>query len=1593
MANLENNNDSENKKSVQDQIESSVQKGVDNVQKTVKQASELASDAINHPIETAQELGKQAVKDVKSYKWWAKLLLIIFYFGLGIFALIVLILNLNVTKQWAADQALGILNKDFKSELSTESVKVNFFGDVTIQGLKIKDYKGFEFIKAKELRANSDWIKLITGAIKGQSNSLSFNSIALDQADIKVITYKGDSISNFIRYIELYDSGKPRDPKKPPFQLDARVNISNSKVSIINQNKPGDAGQWLLADHVNLKAPSVKVNGPNISAKLNNFSFITERWGKKHIVDTFSTELSLTKEFLSLKDLTLNTDHSLLQGDLKFNLNKETGWSDFSNKVAWDMDIDLGSELSGYDISYFVTNWDNYKPFKLAGKMDGPLNNFTLQNFLLGNSQVNIQTDKMDLDNLLKGNFHIQTNKLAADFTYIDLKAMMPSFISDKMKNFADDFGRLKFNGSASVTPKEVYVQAGDLITGIGSAQIKNFYLTGFSTDTPKYRGNAIVQNLNTSVITKSDAVGLISGNFNFVGQSFDVNKMIIDTKSDISSIEIAGKTIKNAHLDGNLNHKKYNGLITVNDPQMQGKVNGLIDFSTSKLRADIKADITKLNLSYFTGGAQSQIVSGQIDGKFSMTNINDLTVDANFSNLLLLANQQKIDIPNAYLKSHMEGNERVIDINAPGAAIGTIKGKYNLGNLVGMVQNGLNKILVGPEPRKLYKGENFDMDFNVSQGLISYFIPELRIPNGAHVDGSYDGNTNNLILNADVEKLIYIMNKKEDYTEAEKAIALLNPSYKLGETKIIKDSAVVDQILLRINTVTKDQQIFAKIARAELGNNVLKNAELRGVNEEDERLHVVADFLLGSKENEEENKLKSYSINLNQSTNLNGDYVVRFDPTSISVNHVTWNIDANPSLNHSITYRKKTGDFIIENLRIFSDESELFLKTANFKSAESFEADAEVKNLEIGKLFGMMANGNTMDFKGVANGTINVKKSDSHLQPLIDLKVDNMAMGNKDLGDLIISAKNSATANIYDIEAKIISAGFLGNNNLHVLGTVDNNTKSPTLNIKAEMNDFDIAFAQQFVTGIFSNMRGKANGILSINGPLNNIDYSGDIALSSFGLKLDFTGVDYSFADTVIPLSKGFALLNDVQVKDGRSNSSGSISGFIQFETLASMGVNLIMRADNLLVLNSTQKDNDLFWGRVYGQGDLYVSGPVSGLDISTPNMRALSNSVFTFNSSSTSNVDEFKMLRFLKEDKQGSIVLEEKKKRGAGMNIDFAVSVDKGTAVNVLVGEDVGDISVRGDSPEIRFRMSRTGLVNLDGDYFVDSGTFVSKAILERTFQIARGSSIKWDGDPMTPALDIKANYMRTVSNTGQYLGMSSLPPINTLLTVGISGTLNNPKVALSVDAPDVSSQIKETLATKMSNEDEKVIQFGSILVMSSFNVSNSGGFDIDVGNTLESSGYNMLFKQLGSVLNTISKEFQVDLNYLKGDQGSNTGDRANASVSIAVSPRVTIKTGLGVPITKTENTTNQYLSGEGIIEYDWSKKNDGTRLFRIYSKPANIGLVAGSGNSYANQTYGVGAVYSKSFNRLFKRKNKKTKQDSVKIYNDSIPKTLQK
>lgn len=1580
MANLENNN-SENNKHLSDKLGEKIHDVTEGVKHTIE-----------HPLEAVQESLEQAKKDVKKLSWWARLFLWLVGVFSSIFLLFFLVFNLPFVKDKLAEKAINYLNEDFGLTISKENVEINFFGDVIIHGLDIKDFKGKDLIKAKELRADSDWFSLIVN-----SRNLKFDAITLKEADVKVVTYKGDSIDNFNRFITKFDNGKPRDPKKPPFQLKARVVIENSKISIVNQNHEGDEGKWLQAEDVNLVVPEINVIGPKVKARINNFTFRTKRWGKSHFVDTFSGNFEIDKEHLSLKELTFFTDHSLLQGNITFNLDKKTHWQDFTNKVNWDMNLKRGSSVSGYDISYFATKWDNYAPIEFSGKMEGTLNRFKLNNFVLSGKDVQINTPETQFRNLLKGNFNIVTNQISTNFTYPALRGIVPSFVAQKMKNFADPFGRIQYKGAVDVTPKRV-IAKGNAITTIGRANA-NIVLSDIDKQEPKYKGILDIQDFNAAAITKNNAVGLITGKFDVDGRGFDVNTLTLRTKANISKIDITGKTINNLVLDGTLSKKQYNGIFNINDEEAKGKIEGKIDFSTKKLLADIKGNIDYLNLTYFgVPGNEKSVFSGNIDGKIAFTNVNDMNLDASLNNVVFYAGNQKIDVPNGGVKAFFEDGKRVVAVDMPNVVRGNISGKYNLGDLGKMFQNGFNKILAGNPERKYFKGQNFTYVFEVNQELVNYFEPNLKIFDGARINGFFDGNTNDLALNADATSIKYIMTKKEEISQADKLLAQANPDYKIDENKVTKDSAMIDNVFVKINTANPNEQLSLNVARVEYNKNVLKDISLTGNNENNSVLHLAANFKHGSLEDEIDEKLKSYAINLNQSLDSNGDYVIRFEPTEVKLNNFTWSVDTSSELNHSITYRKKTGDFLIKNLRLYSDDSELFVKESTFKNAKDFTTDIDVKNLEISKLLDVLGQKGNLDLKGIANGNLKLKMTKTNFEPLVDLEVKDIFLSGNNMGNMIVSAKNSSVANVFDINAEISSSEFLGKNQLEITGTVDNNTASPTLNLSANLQDFNLGFVQGFVTSIFSNFRGKASGIVSINGPLNDINYGGNIDLKNFGLKVNFNGVDYSFQDSSVTLFNGNIILNEaMKINDGRDNSLGTLSTLrLDISNLTKIGAEVYIRSENLMLLDTKQSDFDLFWGKIYGRGDLFIGfdngklSIVAGKDTENDSepFKVLNNSVFTLNSNTSSSVDEFKMLRFLKEDKTGVVSIDQGTKKGVNMDISLLISVDKGSEVNVLVGDEIGDISVRGNSEKLKFAM-RNNKITLDGTYTVDNGKYISKAILEKTFQIEKGSNISWDGDPFNPALNIKADYFMTVSNASEYLGVGNLPPINVKLQTSIAQNLKNPKIAFDVQAPDASTQAREALSVKMSNNDEKTLQFGSVLVLNNFNTSDTGGFGkINVVDAGFSTGANILLKQLGNVINTISDQFQIDLDYIKGSEISNTSDRANAGVTFNASPRWKFKTSLGLPISRSAISNDNTFSGQ--VEYDLSKNNDGSFVVRGYSKPSNIGLVTGFSTS-SNQSYGVGVVYSKSFNTFFK-KDKKAKdsiQKSKTIKVDSLKK----
>lgn len=1508
---------------------------------------------------------------VQKFSRWTRLFLFCFLGFIVSILSILIIINLPPVKNKIAKKAIEFLNNQYETQFSAGNVEINFLGDIVITRVTAKDHHNFEFLKIKKLIGHSDWFELVFNP-----RDLKIQKLSLEELDLKVITYKGENQDNFTLFIEKFDS--PKDPEKSPFKFASRIQIENSKISIINENQGVD-GKWLKAEKLNAYISDLKVIGSDVSLKFNRLSLVTERWGKKHLLETLSGDLFMNKEKFEFTDLIMNTDHSLLQGNLIFKLDKNTGWKDFNNRVVWDMKLKEGSFLHGYDISYFVKNWDNHQKYQLTGKMNGTLNNFVLKNFNIKVKSNDVQTEEMKFRQLMTGNFHLQSNQISAQITYPGLKSSLPNFISQKMGNFADEFGKIKYTGLMDIDKERIIVK-GDLLTDIGQVEVKEFILSDYSSVFPKYKGTAIVKNLNSTAITKQSEVGLISGKIQVDGKGFDINTLSLNTKSNINSIEILGKKLYQLHIDGDLTAKKFNGIFKASDIPFNGLIDGKIDFSKPKFFVNLRGKIQHLDLKYWGISNAQSFFKGGINGQLSMTNLHDLDLDAQLNNASL-SGKKNISIPDGMVRlTHNREGYRIIDVNVPNVMIGKMTGKFNLENIGNMFEEAIGRVFVSNRVKKYYNGQSFSLNFDIHQNLVDHFAPNILIPYGAKIAGNFKGETNDFVFDVNAPSMKYIVEKKEEISEADRLLSLVNPQYSIREI-VRKDSAMVENITLKIDTENTKEYWKVRIGRVEYQNSLLKDIRVNAEHK-DEKLNIASNLQIGTLEKERNDQMVDYVASIDQYTNVEGDYIFEFDPTEVKISKFMWRVDTSPELKHSITYRKKSKDIAVNNVRIYSENSEILVNGV-FKNIKDFDIDAKVKEMDISKVWAIAFQDNKIDIRGIADGNFKLKMNATHLEPDVDVIINNIKINDNHIGNLIVKAENSSQRNIYDINVKVVEEDILFDKKKLILkGIIDNNTQSPSLDLKVNLNQFNLAFVQAFVKNIFSNFRGNATGEIAVNGTLKNINYGGDISVKDFGLKLNFSGVDYVFDDSIVTLNNGNMFFNFVGVKDSRSNSKGMISfGQVNLSNFSNIGAELLIRADDLMMLNTTQRNFDVFWGKIYVKGDLFVGYHNNTLGIKAA-ADVLQNSVLTLNSNSTSSVDEFKMLRFLEVNKEGQIALAEKQKNGVALNVDLDITADKNSTVNFLVGDEIGDISVRGNTENMRFTLDKTGNIKLFGGYSVESGTYVSKAILEKIFQIKKGSNLQWNGDMMNPELDITATYNALVSNASEYLEIGSLPAINVQLQTNITNKLTSPLVRPVIVAPDVSSQIREVMSYKMATEEEKVLQFASILALGNFNVSNT-----NVSSAF-GSGVNVFFKQLSSAFNSLSDMFQIDIAYISGNKSTNTADKAVTNLDIKFSPRWKLKTGVGVPIANTVNAQNKYLSGEGIMEYDWSKNIDGSRVLRVYSKPSNIGVISGS-NAGSNQTYGGGIVLSYGFDRILPRRKQKgkeaqrtKKEDSTKV-----------
>lgn len=1445
----------------------------------------------------------------------------------------------------AAKYAVEELNHTFGTEIQVDRVSIDFFGDMNLYGVTAKDNHKLNFINIKRIQAGLS----LTGFIKNP-NKLTIRKLVLYEPDVKVITYKNDSISNFIRFIDQFSDNQNKEPSK--FKMYGNIRILNGKLLIRGENQPEGKQDWVDSENFDLEAKDFKLEGDDIWADIKSWSFDGKRNGENYKVENFSGNFHYSPKEIRIDNWNFKTEDSEIDGHIVLKSENEGDMSDFLNKIQWDLELKENSKVNLKDIRYFVDDFDKNNSISVSGLVSGTLNDMTFRQLTVKAEGVFLASDSLRMVDMTNGDkLQIHSEMIKAKTSYREFKELAPTFVTTKIPVVVERFGNMDFRGSFDFDTNEIKSKA-YVVTSLGDADL-NVTLNDYRNNL-KYKGSLITENLNLKQITEVKELGFVKANINFDGQGTDIKKLKINADGKLAYLDLIGKRYNNVTVNGKLENEKFNGYLSLKDSKLNADYKGVFDFSKKPYYLNFVSKANHLDLDYL--GVTKNLkasVAADIEGNFRFSNSDDFIGSLELSNLHFKSINKNLSIEHAHLISSLKDGNQNLELDVPSFLKGEVNGKFKLSQLGDVIMNSLGSTaLITYNSEKVDKNQNFHFYFEVEQDLFNLINPKIQISPGTILDGQIDTNTDGLMA-------------------------------ELSSHEIGFDGFSIYGPLINIDTSKEKEQIYVRSDSLWAKGIMLYKPEIHTTPVQDS-LIVKTNFQWGKE------FPVNFDLNLYQTTDTSKNLIFGFSPSKIKIDETEWmvNPDNLHNTNRAIVNFDKNY-YELQNLQLESGDQKLLLD-GYYKNPNDFKVNADLEELILAEIIPKSFLGN-IEIEGIANGNINIVRTKDQLKPLMELKVNDLGLNKFLLGDLNVNGVYNSKQNVFDLELSMEQQQVQV---LYANGFIDNKPKTPEINMAASLDDFDMKFLNSFLSAAMSNVRGKVSGDVRFSGPVDSPDFEGMLDINNLGFKVDYLNTDYLFYGVnTVPVFKqsggqGSITLDGIQFKDTSYNTKGEVTGQLLFRNFASWFLNLSFNTDNLLVLNTNPKLNDLFYGKVFGQGAFEIFGPPDKLDISA-NAIVNDGSEFTINTGATKVEGQNKLVRFIPEGEKKNQTEEGPK----GMDISLNISADPNSIVHLIFDPVTGDkVTAIGKTENLNFHLSRAGIMTLEGIYTLESGKYEFRQVplLHRDFAIKQGSFVRWNGgSPLNADMNITANYERTVSNVGEYLKTGYSQTYDVILGIDITESLSNPQMNFSLNIPKGGSDMQSLLDYKFNlDPDDKMIQFGAVLLLGQFMTNTDNAFSAGAAST----GAGIALKQLGGIINSIlaSSGFSIGVDYVSGSEMSNTSDRFKTDLRVKLSPRWTINGELGVPIGS--GYINETTTGEAEIEWDVSRKMDKTMVVNFFTRPTNFG-VQNFGGVGSFQSFGAGIVYKTSFDRFSEILKKETSSEPTKIWINESPSLFDK
>ncbi|HFK5581426.1 translocation/assembly module TamB domain-containing protein [Elizabethkingia anophelis] len=1439
----------------------------------------------------------------------------------------------------------------FDTRVKTFDLQKNNYavGDINLDGLKLKlkqdlvaevsekvGKKVDSLNKQQPMKIGLQGIKLTNFNIDyGDENTKTFAKILfkelstkVNQLDLENSAYNIDKVllaGADIR-ADLYLPAKKEDPKKVQESsansgkekamkvLLGNLNFNDVKV-VYNNTAVVPSKQGMDYNHLNFSRMNVDIR--NFKMENNEFAGTVKsaeiKESKGLDIQRLTTNFTYGSKEACLKNLYLLTPKTILRDEVVIGYDSVEQLT--ANPGAIKVSASIRDSKVGFsDILNLVPALRNTVPFNkypnavllVNANAKGSVNDLVIQNLKLsGIDQLKVAAsgrvkNAMNPDQLY---YDLKIVELSSsDMTIYNLvpKNTIPSNIS--LPSF------FSVKGIAKGTTKNVNTNL-NLTSAFGNAEIiaqvdmrrKNHEL---------YDLNANLHNLQIGKIIQNKEVGAITAKIAAKGEGFDPKSAKADIRGYVNSAVYKAYNYRDMDLTGKINHGAYSLALNSKDPNANMKLAASGVYNEKNPTVKVNGAITKLDLNKLGFYEKPMIVAGKLDGDFSNLNPDELNGSLNLQNFAISDTKEVFPLQEVNFKAVSTKDSNELNLNSQIADI-TLTGKYKLTQIFGALQQTINQYYQFQKPGKaqnIQPGQHFAFSAKIkNDNLIRKFVPDLKDFETITLNGNYDADSQKIEVDGRIPQLQYGENSIQGG-----ALKITNENqalqYNLGVASLKSSSLALNKI-----------SVVGDVADNTINYNITTKDTKDATR-----------FLIAGK-----------------AKSLNNITEISLNPDGLKLNYDDWTVAENNRIQIS------SKGILADNFRLSNAGSEILLQSENNSPASPL--NVSLKDFKIETITEAIKKDSLLA-KGTINGTAQLRDLTKKMTFTSDLNISDLMVYGSPVGNVAVKVKNNS-ANI--LNADVALSG--NDNEVKILG--DYNISAGTFDMNMAINQLQMKTVQGFSMNAIHHTEGYLSGNLKLTGSTDKPNILGKVKFNKVGLEIAKTGSDFRNIDDEIDFTNRGIEFNRFKVKDKDGNAL-TVNGQVLTQNYRDFAFNLNVNARDFKVVNSEKTNDAMMYGILAIDAGLRIRG---NLDLPKVEGRlaVAENTDFTFvlPQSSPALQERDGIVEFVDQDQ---VVLNKTIKtdslnaqsRIKGMDVSVNIEVNKEAKMSIVIDKANGDfVKLQGEA-QLTGGIDPSGKTTLVGVYEVEKGAYeLSVSMLKRKFDIQKGSTITWTGEPTAAIMDITAVYKTETApidlveqqvNQGETNLFKQRMPFNALLKM--KGELLKPILSFDITTDEnnnsVATNVKQLVDAKLAQlrqqEPEMNKQVFALLLLNRFIGENP--FQSSAGLSAETMARQSVSKILSQQLNNLASDLikGVDLNFgLESTDDYSTGNKnTRTDLNVDISKKllndrlkVTVGSNFGLEGQARQNENMTNIAGDVTVDYSLSR--DGRYMLRAYRK----------------------------------------------------------